>query len=222
MSSRKSCCSGFYTIYARGCFAHRCKGSLHPRAVPAEGNVSPHLHLSEHKVFAAPMSRDGFEHHTTYQMEEGRCSLGCLLLPRGNKFWQRVYASGSMSTAVTLVWTAAETRSVTSCLHPVPFPSCVCFCTATPPAKLGLAENSFPALAGQDPSVAPHAAPQHWGNQAQWQPTATFNCTFNTQDSQRPWGWGQLTWLPAVSQLLLRGCSSFAILQNGISTLPET
>lgn len=53
-----------------------CKGLPHPSGVPAGGNVSPHLHLSEHEVFAAAMSEDGFERGTACQMEQGKMQRG--------------------------------------------------------------------------------------------------------------------------------------------------
>lgn len=113
-----------------------CKGSPHPRVVRAEENMSPHLHLSKHEVFAAAMSEDGFEHDTVCQMGQGRRNVGCLLLPWDHNFWWRTGSShGSGSAAVTLVWAAAERRGATSCLSPVPFPAGVCFCTATPASR---------------------------------------------------------------------------------------
>lgn len=164
MSSRKSCSSAFYTIRAQGCFARPLQGVAASQSSASRRKRVPHLHLSEHEFFAAPISGDGFEHDTTCQMEQGRCSLGCLLPPWGNNFWPAAGSSrGSVSTVLTLVCAADEAHGATSCLHPVPFPSGVCFCTATSPAKLGLAENSFPAPAGQDPHVAPHAAPPDTG-----------------------------------------------------------
>ena len=115
-----------------------CKGSPHPRVVPAEGNMSPHLHLSKHEVFAATMSEDEFEHDTACQMEQGRCNVGCLLPPWHNNFRQRAGSSrGSMSTAVTVVWAAAERHSATSCLGPVPFLTGICVRAAAPASRTG-------------------------------------------------------------------------------------
>lgn len=81
-----------------------CEGLPHPRAVPAEGNASPHPHRSKHRVFAAARGDDGFEHHTACQTERGRCKVGCLLPPWDSNFRQRAGSNhGSMSAAVTLV-----------------------------------------------------------------------------------------------------------------------
>lgn len=188
------------------------KGSLHPRVVPAEGDVSPHLHCSQQETFAAANSRDVFEHDTACWVELGKWNVGCFLPPWNNNLWQGAGSShGSMATVETLVWAATERRGGTSCFGPVSFLSGICFHTAARASWTGAGRESVSPF----PNVAIHAAPQHQCQRAQlWQPpaTAAFKHMFSTQDSQHPWGWGQL---------FLRGCSSFAVPQNGISTCLE-
>lgn len=152
--------------------------------------------------------------------------MGYLLPPWDRNFRQRGGSSrGSVSTAVTLVWAAAERHGATSCLGPVPFPGGVCFCVAASAGGTGEGRELISPFHWVRPWCGSACSPpRHWEKRAHlWQPTATaaFKRTFSTWDSQHPWGWGQLTGLPAVSELLLRGCSSFAIPQNGISTCPE-
>lgn len=100
------------------------------------------------------------------------------------------------------------------------FPSVFAFARPFQQAELGLAENPFPPSAGWDLCTklcSTGKASLSLGTLS----TAASKHVLSTQDSLRPWGWGQLTWLPAVSKFLLRGCSSFATPQNGISTRPE-
>lgn len=158
------------------------KGVLHPRAVPAEGTVSPHLRLSKHKVFAAGTSEDGFGHDAAGLMEQGRRNVGRLLPPWDDNFKQRAGSScSSMSTAVTLVRSDAERRgaALVQCLSPLAF----AFAQPLQQAEPGLAENSSPPSTGRDPCVALCAAPRHWGKRAHLRhaaATAAFKRTFST------------------------------------------
>ena len=187
----KSRCSGLH-----GCFAHPLQGI---EGIAASQSGARRRTLSRHE------GGDGFEHDALCQMGQGRCNMGCLLLPWDDNFWRRT-GSGRGSGPLGWHWCGLLLEDVVPPLPPsgdIPRRCLVLQSRSSKPSR-GCQGSHFHLPLGETLVWLCMQPPRHWGKRARlWQPAATaaFGRTFSWQDSQCPWGQGQITWLPAMSHL---------------------